>query len=74
MKKYTFIYRCRICNEVFNRSHTTDERTAGRCVYNSIWADTFNEPQGPGLFSVHETDTHMGVADFIGCEITGEND
>ena len=74
MADYIFTFRCRFCGETYTGG-VTSECIAMKSIYKAIYSNSgMTEAFAPNLLDVHTTDTHIGVADLIGCEIRGNNE
>ena len=67
MEKYTFVYKCRYCGEVFNEGYT-GRGMAIACLFQSA-CDLPKDKQHPGDKTIHITGDHAGMADLVGCKI-----
>lgn len=66
-KRYTFVYKCRYCGEIFREAHT-GKAIGIACLLQTAY-DLPKDKQHPGDRSIHFTNDHAGLADLIGCKI-----
>ncbi len=68
--RYTFMYKCRYCGELFGAAYT-GAIMGTRCLVLTTCGDGGKEKPAmfPGDLYLHYADGHTGIADFVGCKI-----